>query len=140
MCNVYYIKLKFCVYVCVCVLINLIVIHRRIIYKWDITEDPEEKETSYQTKKTGLPYHPVTAVGQLQYIFAMMHFGNRSLLDPMNLAVALSLDTRTQQDAQEFSKLLLCHIEGKLQQNSDLKRMLQRLTQGKYSYINWWVF
>ncbi|GAB1862262.1 ubiquitinyl hydrolase 1 [Camponotus japonicus] len=109
---------------------------RRIIYKWDITEDPEEKETLYQSKKTGLPYHPATAVGQLQYIFAMMQFGNRSLLDPMNLAVALSLDTRTQQDAQEFSKLLLCHIEGKLQQNSELKRMLQRLTQGKYSYIN----
>lgn len=114
--------------------------NRRIIYKWDITEDPEEKEALYQTKKTGLPYHPVTAVGQLQYIFAMMQFGNRSLLDPINLAVALSLDTRTQQDAQEFSKLLLCHIEGKLEQNSELKKMLQRLTQGKYSYINWWVF
>ncbi|XP_011139721.1 ubiquitin carboxyl-terminal hydrolase 48 isoform X2 [Harpegnathos saltator] len=109
---------------------------RRIIYKWDITEDPEERDTLHQAKKTGLPYHPVTAVGQLQYIFAMMQFGNRSLLDPMNLAVALSLDTRTQQDAQEFSKLLLCHIEGKLQQNSELKQMLQRLTQGKYSYIN----
>ncbi|XP_014488433.1 PREDICTED: ubiquitin carboxyl-terminal hydrolase 48-like isoform X2 [Dinoponera quadriceps] len=109
---------------------------RRIIYKWDITEDPEERETMQQTKKAGLPYHPVTAVGQLQYIFAMMQFGNRSLLDPMNLAVALSLDTRTQQDAQEFSKLLLCHIEGKLQQDSRLKQMLQMLTQGKYSYIN----
>ncbi|XP_024891079.1 ubiquitin carboxyl-terminal hydrolase 48-like isoform X1 [Temnothorax curvispinosus] len=109
---------------------------RRIIYKWDITEDPEEKEALYQSKKAGIPYHPVTAVGQLQYIFAMMHFGNRSLLDPINLAIALSLDTRTQQDAQEFSKLLLCHIEGKLQQNSELKPMLQKLTQGKYSYIN----
>lgn len=114
--------------------------NRRIIYKWDITEDPEEKETLHQVKKTGLPYQPVTAVGQLQYIFAMMQFGNRSLLDPMNLAVSLSLDTRTQQDAQEFSKLLLCHIEGKLQQNSELKQRLQMLTQGKYSYINWWVF
>lgn len=109
---------------------------RRIIYKWDITEDPEEKEALYQSKKAGIPYHPATAVGQLQYIFAMMQFGNRSLLDPINLAIALSLDTRTQQDAQEFSKLLLCHIEGKLQQNSELKQMLQRLTQGKYSYIN----
>ncbi|KAL0101386.1 hypothetical protein PUN28_018901 [Cardiocondyla obscurior] len=109
---------------------------RRIIYKWDITEDPEEKEALYQSKKAETSYHPVTAVGQLQYIFAMMQFGNRSLLDPINLAIALSLDTRTQQDAQEFSKLLLCHIEGKLQQNSELKLMLQRLTQGKYSYIN----
>ncbi|XP_011699753.1 PREDICTED: ubiquitin carboxyl-terminal hydrolase 48-like isoform X2 [Wasmannia auropunctata] len=108
----------------------------RIIYKWDITEDPEEKEALYQSKKAGIPYQPVTAVGQLQYLFAMMQFGNRSLLDPINLAIALSLDTRTQQDAQEFSKLLLCHIEGKLQQNSELKQMLQRLTQGKYSYIN----
>ncbi|XP_076229795.1 ubiquitin carboxyl-terminal hydrolase 48 isoform X3 [Nomia melanderi] len=109
---------------------------RRIIYKWDITEDPEEKEAVCQSKKAGVPFHPVTAVGQLQYIFAMMQFGNRRLLDPMNLAIALSLDTRTQQDAQEFSKLLLCHIEGKMQQNSDLKQMLQTLTQGKYSYIN----
>ncbi|XP_018302065.1 ubiquitin carboxyl-terminal hydrolase 48 isoform X2 [Mycetomoellerius zeteki] len=109
---------------------------RRIIYKWDITEDPEEKEALCQFKKAGVPYHPVTVVGQLQYTFAMMQFGNRSLLDPINLAIALSLDTRTQQDAQEFSKLLLCHIEGKLQQNSELKQMLQRLTQGKYSYIN----
>ncbi|OAD55682.1 Ubiquitin carboxyl-terminal hydrolase 48 [Eufriesea mexicana] len=109
---------------------------RRIIYKWSITEDPEEKEALCQAKKAGAPFHPVTAVGQLQYIFAMMQFGNRRLLDPMNLAIALSLDTRTQQDAQEFSKLLLCHIEGKLQQNSELKQMLQRLTQGKYSYIN----
>ncbi|XP_061940511.1 ubiquitin carboxyl-terminal hydrolase 48 isoform X2 [Apis cerana] len=109
---------------------------RRIIYKWNITDDPEEKEALCQAKKAGVPFHPVTAVGQLQYIFAMMQFGNRRLLDPMNLAIALSLDTRTQQDAQEFSKLLLCHIEGKLQQNSELKQMLQRLTQGKYSYIN----
>lgn len=113
---------------------------RRIIYKWDITEDPEEREALNQAKKTGLPYHPITAVGQLQYIFAMMQFGNQNLLDPTNLAVALSLDTRTQQDAQEFSKLLLCHIEGKLQQTSELKQMLQRLSQGRYSYINWWVF
>ncbi|XP_017788014.1 PREDICTED: ubiquitin carboxyl-terminal hydrolase 48-like [Habropoda laboriosa] len=109
---------------------------RRIIYKWNIIDDPEEKEAVCDATKAGIPFHPVTAVGQLQYIFAMMQFGNRRLLDPMNLAVALSLDTRTQQDAQEFSKLLLCHIEGKLQQNSDLKQMLQRLTQGKYSYIN----
>ncbi|XP_076751475.1 ubiquitin carboxyl-terminal hydrolase 48 [Xylocopa sonorina] len=109
---------------------------RRIIYKWSITDDPEEREALCQAKRVGASFHPVTAVGQLQYIFAMMQFGNRRLLDPMNLAVALSLDTRTQQDAQEFSKLLLCHIEGKLQQNSELKQMLQRLTQGKYSYIN----
>ncbi|XP_054007627.1 ubiquitin carboxyl-terminal hydrolase 48-like isoform X2 [Hylaeus anthracinus] len=109
---------------------------RRIIYKWNITDDPEEREAVCQAKKAGLPYHPVTAVGQLQYIFAMMQFGNRRLLDPMNLAVALSLDTRTQQDAQEFSKLLLCHMEGKLQQTAELKQMLQELTQGKYSYIN----
>lgn len=120
--------------------LNKFNVNRRIIYKWDITEDPEEKEALYQSKKAGIPYHPATAVGQLQYIFAMMQFGNRSLLDPINLAIALSLDTRTQQDAQEFSKLLLCHIEGKLQQNSELKQMLQRLTQGKYSYINRWVF
>ncbi|XP_015430229.1 PREDICTED: ubiquitin carboxyl-terminal hydrolase 48-like [Dufourea novaeangliae] len=109
---------------------------RRIIYKWNITDDTEEREALCQAKKAGVPFHPVTAVGQLQYIFAMMQFGNRRLLDPLNLAIALSLDTRTQQDAQEFSKLLLCHIEGKLQQTSQLRQMLQALTQGKISYIN----
>lgn len=66
----------------------------------------------------------------------MMQFGNKRLLDPTSLAIALSLDTGTQQDAQEFSKLLLAHIEGKLQQNLGLKSMLQRLTQGTYIYVN----
>lgn len=93
----------------------------------------------FTSKKNGQPYHPVTAVGQLQYIFAMLQFGNRKSLDPTNLAIALSLDTRTQQDAQEFSKLLLCHIERKLQQNTALTHTLQRLSQGKYSYVNWCV-
>ncbi|XP_066597829.1 ubiquitin carboxyl-terminal hydrolase 48-like isoform X2 [Prorops nasuta] len=109
---------------------------RRIIYKWKIMDDPEERETLLQAEKAEVLFHPVTAVGQLQYIFAMMQFGNRRLLDPTNLAVALSLDTRTQQDAQEFSKLLLCHIEGKLQHNPELKKKLQGLTEGRYSYIN----
>ncbi|XP_046432124.1 ubiquitin carboxyl-terminal hydrolase 48-like isoform X1 [Neodiprion fabricii] len=109
---------------------------RRVIYKWKITEDPEESENLLTAKKNGQPYHPITAVGQLQYIFAMLQFGNKKSLDPTNLAIALSLDTRTQQDAQEFSKLLLCHIERKLQQNTVLTDTLQRLSQGKYSYVN----
>lgn len=82
-------------------------------------------------------YTPVSAVGQLQYIFAMMQFGNHKYLDPMNLAVALGLDLTTQQDAQEFSKLLLCHIEGKFHRNAFLTNMLQKLTQGRYNYVNW---
>lgn len=85
----------------------------------------------------GHDYYPSTPVGQLQFIFAMMQFGNQHLVDPTSFAVALSLDTNTQQDAQEFSKLLLCHIEGKLQQNFKLKQELQRVTQGMYSYVNW---
>ncbi|KAK0081893.1 hypothetical protein PV325_011420 [Microctonus aethiopoides] len=109
---------------------------RRIIYKWEITEDPEERECLRRARENGQPYQPVTAVGQLQYIFAMMQFGNRDLVDPTSLAIALSLDTGTQQDAQEFSKLLLAHIEVKLQQNVALKSMLQRLTQGTYIYVN----
>ncbi|XP_053599111.1 ubiquitin carboxyl-terminal hydrolase 48 [Microplitis demolitor] len=109
---------------------------RRIIYKWNITEDPEERESLQRSQGKNSPYQPVTVVGQLQYIFAMMQFGNRRLLDPTSLARALSLDTGTQQDAQEFSKLLLAHIEGKIQQNHHLKTLLQRLTQGTYIYVN----
>ncbi|XP_012261445.2 ubiquitin carboxyl-terminal hydrolase 48-like isoform X2 [Athalia rosae] len=109
---------------------------RRVIYKWKLTEDPEESENLVTAKKNAQPYHPITAVGQLQYLFAMLQFGNRKSLDPTNLAIALSLDTRTQQDAQEFSKLLLCHIERKLQQNIVLTHTLQKLSQGKYSYVN----
>lgn len=90
-----------------------------------------------QAEKENQQYSPGTAVGQLQYIFAMMQFGNHKYLDPINLASALGLDLTTQQDAQEFSKLLLCHIEGKFHQNPELTSMLQKLTQGQYSYINW---
>ncbi|XP_015114794.1 ubiquitin carboxyl-terminal hydrolase 48 [Diachasma alloeum] len=108
---------------------------RRIIYKWDITADPEESEYLQHSQSLKTPYHPRTVVGQLQYIFAMMQFGNKRLLDPTSLAIALSLDTDTQQDAQEFSKLLLAHIENKLT-SLTLKSRLQRLTQGTYIYVN----
>lgn len=90
-----------------------------------------------QVEKENQIYSPVTAIGQLQYIFAMMQFGNRNYLDPTNLASALGLDLTTQQDAQEFSKLLLSHIEGKFHRDHELTSMLQKLTQGQYSYINW---
>lgn len=89
------------------------------------------------SEANGETYYPSTGMGQLQFVFAMMQFGNKKRLDPCNLAKALSLDTNTQQDVQEFSKLLLCHIEEKTQQNAQLIKMLQNLTQGKYSYINW---
>ncbi|KAJ8686400.1 hypothetical protein QAD02_022194, partial [Eretmocerus hayati] len=109
---------------------------RKIIYKWNIEDDPDEMKKMLEAKETHELYTPVTAVGQLQYIFAMMQFGNRKNLDPINLASSLGLDLTTQQDAQEFSKLLLCHIEGKFQHNADLTNMLQELTQGRYRYIN----
>ncbi|XP_011305311.1 ubiquitin carboxyl-terminal hydrolase 48 [Fopius arisanus] len=108
---------------------------RRIIYKWDITADPEESESLHRSQSLKHPYHPRTVVGQLQYIFAMMQFGNKRLLDPTSLAIALSLDTNAQQDASEFSKLLLAHIENKLTSLA-LKPRLQRLTQGTYIYVN----
>ncbi|XP_011503310.1 PREDICTED: ubiquitin carboxyl-terminal hydrolase 48-like isoform X3 [Ceratosolen solmsi marchali] len=109
---------------------------RQIIFKWNIEDDPDEKQKMLHAEKVNQPYTPGTAVGQLQYIFAMMQFGNHKYLDPINLASALGLDLTTQQDVQEFSKLLLCHIEGKFQQNTELTSMLQKLTQGQYSYIN----
>ncbi|XP_024945389.1 ubiquitin carboxyl-terminal hydrolase 48 isoform X2 [Cephus cinctus] len=109
---------------------------RRIIYKWKIHEDPEETERMAQAKSMAITYSPVTAIGQLQLLFALMQFGNKSSVDPINLAISLSLDTSIQQDAQEFSKLLLCHIEKKMERSPELKEELQRLTQGKYSYVN----
>lgn len=110
-------------------------INRKIIYKWESLEDREEREALERAESSSSVYHPVTAVGQLQYIFAMMQFGNKRLIDPTSLAIALSLDVDAQQDAQEFSKLLLAHIENKFQ-NINLKSELQRLTQGTYTYVN----
>lgn len=98
-------------------------------------EDPDERDALERAETNSSTYHPVTVVGQLQYIFAMMQFGNKRLIDPTSLAIALSLDVDTQQDAQEFSKLLLAHIENKFQ-DINLKSHLQKLTQGTYTYVN----
>lgn len=110
---------------------------RRIIYKWNSDEDPDEHVARLKAESSEQTYVPSTVVGQLQFVFAMLQFGNKKRFDPYNLAIVLQLDTSTQQDAQEFSKLLLCHIEDKLQTNSQLLKSLQKLTQGKYVYINW---
>ena len=82
-------------------------------------------------------YRPETVLGQLQYVFAMLQFGNQKNVDPTSFFISLSLDTITQQDAQEFAKLLLAHVEGKL--NEDLKERLKTVTQGRQSYINWYI-
>ncbi|XP_043484568.1 ubiquitin carboxyl-terminal hydrolase 48-like [Leptopilina heterotoma] len=107
---------------------------RRIIYEWNLEDDAEEKAAIKVAEETNQLYHPVTVLGQLQYIFAMLQFGNQRNVDLLNFFCTLSLDTCTQQDAQEFAKLLLNLVETKL--NHGTKERLRSLTQGQQSYIN----
>lgn len=98
-------------------------------------DDAEERAAMKNAEELQELYRPVTVLGQLQYVFAMLQFGNQRNVDLMHFFLALSLDTITQQDAQEFAKLLLNLIEKKL--NQEAKDRLRSLTQGQQSYINW---
>ena len=54
-----------------------------------------------------------------QKFFIYACLGNKSYYDPTNFVKTLDLQTAIQQDAQEFSKLLLSHIEGILKTSTD---------------------
>ncbi|XP_051175741.1 ubiquitin carboxyl-terminal hydrolase 48-like isoform X2 [Leptopilina boulardi] len=107
---------------------------RRIIYEWNLEDDAEECAAIKHAEETHELYRPVTVLGNLQHIFAMLQFGNQRNVDLVHFFYILSLDTYTQQDAQEFAKLLLNLVETKL--NHEAKERLRNLTQGQQSYIN----
>ena len=64
---------------------------------WDPLQDPEEKENiTIQDDK----YIPLSVLGHLQAVFALMQHGERRYVDPTDFISSLRLDTSIQQDAQ----------------------------------------
>lgn len=77
------------------------VLCREAIFDWDPHKDPTE-----QTNPTldSEDYMPVSVVGHLQVLFALMRHSSSRYIDPSKFVEALGLDTSTQQDAQVTKK------------------------------------
>ncbi|XP_007518887.1 ubiquitin carboxyl-terminal hydrolase 48-like [Erinaceus europaeus] len=82
-------------------------------------------------------YEPQTICEHLQYLFALLQNSNRRCIDPSAFVKALGLDIGQQQDAQEFSKLLLSLLEETLskQKNLDVQNIVQQQFCGEYAYV-----
>lgn len=74
-----------------------LIFDRKAIFMWDPLQDPEEKENiTIKDEK----YIPLSVLGHLQAVFALMQYGERRYVDPTDFISALRLDTSIQQDAQ----------------------------------------
>ncbi|ELU17396.1 hypothetical protein CAPTEDRAFT_178380 [Capitella teleta] len=80
------------------------------------------------------PPSPTTICGHLQHIFALLSFSQRRYLDPTPLIECLKLDSSQQQDAQEFSKLLIMLLEDQLS-SSGLSHLVRDNFMGTYHYV-----
>ncbi|XP_039291474.1 ubiquitin carboxyl-terminal hydrolase 48 [Nilaparvata lugens] len=108
---------------------------RRAIFDWDPLEDA--CELSNPSVVDYSLYHPISQIGQLQVLFSLMSCSKRCNLNPTEFIQSLGLDTSTQQDAQEFSKLFLNLLETKLESQSLLhvKNLVSDNYKGEYSYV-----
>ncbi|KAF9147747.1 Ubiquitin carboxyl-terminal hydrolase 48 [Linnemannia schmuckeri] len=77
------------------------------------------------------------ALYQLQHLFAHLDCGTKDTYNPLSLVTSLKLDTRMQQDAQEFCNLFMALIDNHLQSQEDvyLRSFIKNQFQGHYSYI-----
>ncbi|KAF7323150.1 hypothetical protein HMN09_00095300 [Mycena chlorophos] len=73
---------------------------------------------------------------QLQVTFAALQCTTQNVFNPEKLVEALELKTTEQQDAQEFSKLFLEHLDAQFQKQSKpaLKTLITDQFQGKQVY------
>ncbi|KAI0688254.1 cysteine proteinase [Cytidiella melzeri] len=73
---------------------------------------------------------------QLQVTFAAMQLSQQTAFNPIKLVESLKLRTTEQQDAQEFSKLFMAHLDSEFQKQSDssLKSLIADQFQGKHVY------
>lgn len=121
-------------------------VFRQALYMWDPLHDPQEKERLHapngdiaQSGEAGdaAPYSPVSVIGHLQLTFALLQFSKRSYIDPTPLISCLGLNTTQQQDAQEFSKLLISLVEDKLsfQEEESVRCVVQQQYSGQYNYV-----
>jgi ubiquitin carboxyl-terminal hydrolase 48 len=73
--------------------------------------------------------------GMLQYVFAELEYTKKKFIDVSGLIKMLDVPPVVQQDALEFSKLLLCLLESLLENSLDLKRQLFGQYQGEFEYV-----
>ncbi|TBU50715.1 cysteine proteinase [Dichomitus squalens] len=82
--------------------------------------------------------HPFeeSPIFQLQVTFAAMQHSELSAFNPVKLVESLKLRASEQQDAQEFSKLFMAHLdtEFKKQQSPDLRSLIPDQFQGRLVY------
>ncbi|CAI5708740.1 unnamed protein product [Peronospora destructor] len=97
---------------------------RQAVYEWEPKAQFVNQQEALQMKA-------------LQKLFAQMQFGNESYYDPTEFASTLSLNNVMQQDAQEFSKLLLAHLRTIFRQSrfSSHWDLVDRIFQGQINYV-----
>ncbi|KAF8798163.1 cysteine proteinase [Phlegmacium glaucopus] len=73
---------------------------------------------------------------QLQVTFAALQEGNKSVFNPTKLVESLQLRTSEQQDAQEFSKLFMSHLDAEFKKQSltSVKSLITDQFQGSQVY------
>lgn len=73
---------------------------------------------------------------QLQVTFAALQEGTQSVFNPIKLVESLELRTAEQQDAQEFSKLFISHLDAEFKKQSipAIKSLITDQFQGKQVY------
>ncbi|XP_022171451.1 ubiquitin carboxyl-terminal hydrolase 48-like [Myzus persicae] len=108
---------------------------RNAILNWNPVEDEIEKNN--HTLYIDDAYEPVTGVGQLQLVFALMQFGKEQTVNPERFIKSLKIDTNIEQDAEEFSNLLLTTLESKFekQTNKCVKNMVKNNFLGEYRSV-----
>lgn len=121
---------------------------RHSLYQWDPQDDPQEcfkQVISNEKKELTVPsatgpcatYRPSSVTGHLQLLFAQLQFSKRRYIDPEPFITCLGLSTTQQQDAQEFSKLLMCLLEKHLSSQRQLsaRTIVQEQYAGEYDYV-----
>ncbi|TDH68292.1 hypothetical protein CCR75_003241 [Bremia lactucae] len=105
-----------------CLYVNLP--FRQAVYEWEPKEQLVDKALTLQMRA-------------LQKLFAQMQLGNESYYDPTVFASTLSLNRGMQQDAQEFSKLLLAHLRTIFWQSKIPRHwnLVDKLFQGQMCYV-----
>jgi len=108
---------------------------RNAVLNWNPVEDEIEKNN--HTLYIDNAYEPITGVGQLQLVFALMQFGKEQTVNPERFIKSLKIDTSIEQDAEEFSNLLLTTLETKFekQTNNCVKNMVKNNFLGEYRSV-----
>uniref|UniRef100_A0A1B6KRW5 ubiquitinyl hydrolase 1 n=3 Tax=Graphocephala atropunctata TaxID=36148 RepID=A0A1B6KRW5_9HEMI len=108
---------------------------RDAIFLWNPLEDPVEKQNA--SLYSNGPFLPQSVVGHLQQLFALMFHSSCRYIDPSPFVESLRLDTTTQQDAQEFSKLFISLLENALRHQSlkNVKNLITDNFRGEYTYV-----